>query len=84
MTPRWVGVLICLRVERLCRGIWTGWIDGPRPTQLYEVHQGQVLGPALLSQQLHATLPDRLQTCLVEKDLRVLGDSWLNKCQQCA
>ena len=31
MTPSWVGVLICSRVGRLCRGIWTGWIDGPRP-----------------------------------------------------
>uniref|UniRef100_A0A8C3PR74 NR LBD domain-containing protein n=1 Tax=Calidris pygmaea TaxID=425635 RepID=A0A8C3PR74_9CHAR len=26
-----VGVLICLRVGRLYRGIWTDWIDGPRP-----------------------------------------------------
>lgn len=25
-----VGVLMCLRVGRLCRGIWTEWIDGPR------------------------------------------------------
>jgi len=32
VTPSWVGVLICLRVGRLCRGIWTDWIDGPRPT----------------------------------------------------
>jgi len=35
MTPSWVGVLICLRVRRLCRGIWTDWTDwiyGPRPT----------------------------------------------------
>ena len=24
------GVLICLRVGRLCGGIWTGCIDGPR------------------------------------------------------
>jgi len=32
MTPSWVGVLICFRVGRLCRGIWTGWIDGLRPT----------------------------------------------------
>ena len=23
---------ICLRVGRLCRGVWTGGIDGPRPT----------------------------------------------------
>jgi len=25
-------VLMSLRVRRLCRGIWTDWIDGPRPT----------------------------------------------------
>ena len=25
------GVLICWRVGRLCRGIWTGWTDGLRP-----------------------------------------------------
>ncbi|PKU45328.1 rna-directed dna polymerase from mobile element jockey-like [Limosa lapponica baueri] len=25
------GVLICLRVGRLYRGTWTGWINGPRP-----------------------------------------------------
>jgi len=31
MTPSWVGVSICLRVGGLCRGIWTDWIDGPRP-----------------------------------------------------
>jgi len=31
MTP-WAGVSICWRVGRLCRGIWTDWIDGPRPT----------------------------------------------------
>jgi len=31
MTPDWVEVSICLRVGRLCRGIWTGWIDGLRP-----------------------------------------------------
>ena len=30
MTPNWVGQSICFRVARLCRGIWTGWIDGLR------------------------------------------------------
>jgi len=48
MTPSWPGVSICLRVRRLCRGIWTEWINGPRPT-------GQAPGPALQSQP-HATL----------------------------
>jgi len=32
MTPSWVGVSICLRAGMLCRVVWTGWIDGPRPT----------------------------------------------------
>ena len=27
---RWVGALICWRAERLYRGVWAGWIDGPR------------------------------------------------------
>jgi len=27
----WVGVLICLWAGRLCRAIWTHWINGPRP-----------------------------------------------------
>ena len=31
MTPSWVGVSICLKVGRLCREIWTGWMDGSRP-----------------------------------------------------
>jgi len=31
MTPSWAGVSICSRVGKLCRGIWTAWIDGPRP-----------------------------------------------------
>jgi len=32
MTLSWVGVLIFSRVGRLCRGTWTGWVDGLRPT----------------------------------------------------
>ena len=31
VTPNWMGVLVCLRVERLYRGIWTGCINGTRP-----------------------------------------------------
>ena len=26
------GVSVCSRVGKICRGTWTGWIDGPRPT----------------------------------------------------
>jgi len=53
--------------------------------QLYEIQQGQMLGPALGSQQPHASLqawgggagklPGR-------RDLRMLVDSWLNMIQQ--
>jgi len=32
MTPSWAEVSTCLRVGRLCRGIWTGWVNEPRPT----------------------------------------------------
>lgn len=28
-TPSLAGVLICWRIGRLCRGIWTGWINEP-------------------------------------------------------
>lgn len=45
-TPCWVGVLICWKVVRLCRRIWTD--------QLHEV-QKEVLSPAFWS-QLHAAL----------------------------
>ena len=31
-TPRWEGVLICLRAESYYRGVWIDWIYGPRLT----------------------------------------------------
>ena len=38
-----MGVLICLRVERLYRGIWTGWVDGPRVVKPWNRLPGQVV-----------------------------------------
>jgi len=43
-----------LEGRKALQGIWTDWIDGPRP--MYEFQDGQMLGPALGSQQSHAAL----------------------------
>jgi len=55
--------------------------------QLYEFQQGQMSGPALQSQQPHGTLQAWggvwPESCLAEKDLGVLVNSWLNTSQQC-
>lgn len=34
-----MGVWICLRVRRFCRGIWAGWRDGPRPAVCGSIRQ---------------------------------------------
>jgi len=31
-TPNWEEVSVCLRIGRLYRGSWIGWINGLRPT----------------------------------------------------
>ncbi|GAB0185076.1 hypothetical protein GRJ2_000972900 [Grus japonensis] len=50
--------------------------------QLYEVQQGSVLHPAFGSQRQAGE--EWLESCLVEKDLGMLVNSWLNMSQQCA
>jgi len=56
--------------------------------QLYEAQQGQVLGPALGSQQPHATLQAGGRVAVkmpgAEKDLGVLADSQLNMSKEYA
>ena len=47
MTPSWAGVSICLRVGRLCRGIWTDWIsEGDQVVQAGPAfHEPMLAGP---------------------------------------
>ena len=81
MTPSWAGVLICWRVGRLYRGIWTGWIDEPRPIRdcmRFNKAKCQVLHLGHNNpMQCYRLGEEWLQSCLVEKD-DVLVNSQLN------
>ena len=71
--------MICLRAERLDRGIWTGWIDGLRPTARDSTRlSAGSCGPAVLRlgynspMQCYRRGEEWLESWAVEKDLGAL------------
>jgi len=85
MTPSWAGVSICLKVGRLCRGIWTGW-DRCANAKCVRFNKAKcrVLHLHHYNPNQRSRLEEEwLESCLVEKDLRVLVNSQLHM-RQCA
>jgi len=82
MTPICMGMLICLKVGRFYRGIWTSWINGPRPTA-WNKAKCQVLHLGHNNPMQHYRLGEEwLESCMVEKDLGVLVNSQQNMRQK--
>jgi len=80
-TSSGMGVLICLRIGRLYRGIWTDWIKGMR----FNKAKCQVLCLGHSNpMQCYRPVKECLKSCPEDKNLGVQVNSQLNMSQQCA
>ncbi|KAF4800990.1 hypothetical protein TURU_038813 [Turdus rufiventris] len=62
------------RMERLCRGIWTGWTNGPKPVVCFSTRPRTTSCPWVNSKPLHLHRlgTEWLERFLVQKGLGVL------------
>lgn len=86
ITQSWAGASICWRLGRLYRGIWTEWINCPRPTFLrFNKARCWVVHFSHNNPVQHYRLGAECQArCPAEKDRRVLVNRQLITSQTCA
>ena len=71
-----------LEGSRLCRGIWTGWTNGLRPTVMWLNKAQCPVLPLGHNTSPHRLGAERLEKCLEGKGLGVLADCWLSMSHQ--
>ena len=67
-TPSRAGDLICLKVGRLHRGTWIGWIDGPRLI-VWDSTRPSARSSTWVTTPCNRLGEEWLEICLAEKDL---------------
>lgn len=79
-----LGVIIYLRGGRLCSRIWIVWIDGLHPNVWHSM-SGRRCTCAIVTSCRGKSWGEEWQgSCMVEKELEAMVDSWLNMSQKCS